>query len=109
MGERYKMVTKEFKGVVKGEYGRTPMPIDPEFQKKIIGDEQPITCRPADLLEPELDKLRSECAKWSEQEEDVLSYAQFPKVAEDFFEKRANAKYKVDGQNADAANKVHPM
>ena len=109
MGERYKMVTKEFKGIVKGEYGRTPMPIDPEFQKKIIGDEQPITCRPADLIEPELDKLRAECAKWSEQEEDVLSYEQFPKVAVDFFEKRANRKYKVDGKNADAANKVHPM
>jgi oxaloacetate decarboxylase alpha subunit len=109
MGERYKMVTKEFKGVVKGEYGTTPMPIDPEFQKKIIGDEEPITCRPADLLEPELDKLREECAKWSEQEEDVLSYAQFPKVAVDFFEKRANKKYKVDAANADAENKVHPM
>ena len=109
MGERYKMVTKEFKGLVKGEYGRTPMPIDPDFQKKIIGDEEPITCRPADLLEPELDKLRAECAKWSEQEEDVLSYAQFPKVAVDFFEKRANKKYKVDSANADSANKVHPM
>ena len=109
MGERYKMVTKEFKGVVKGEYGTTPMPIDPDFQKRIIGDEEPITCRPADLLEPELDKLRAECAKWSEQEEDVLSYAQFPKVAVDFFEKRANKKYKVDAENADPANKVHPM
>lgn len=108
-GERYKMVTKEFKGIVKGEYGRTPMPIDPEFSKKILGDEEPITCRPADLLLPELDKLRSECAKWSEQEEDVLSYAQFPKVAVDFFEKRANKKYKVDGENADKESKVHPM
>ena len=93
MGERYKMVTKEFKGLVKGEYGNTPVAIDPDFREKIIGDEQPITCRPADLLEPELEKLRAECAKWSEQEEDVLSYAQFPKVAVDFFEKRANKKY----------------
>ena len=109
MGERYKMVTKEFKGIVKGEYGRTPIPIDPEFQKKIIGDEEPITCRPADLIEPELDNLRKECAKWMEQEEDVLSYAQFPKVATDFFEKRANKKYKVDAGNADSANKVHPI
>ena len=96
MGERYKMVTKEFKGLVKGEYGNTPVAIDPDFREKIIGDEQPITCRPADLLEPELEKLRAECAKWSEQEEDVLSYAQFPKVAVDFFEKRANKKYQVD-------------
>lgn len=109
MGERYKMVTKEFKGIVRGEYGRTPMPIDPEFQKKIIGDEKPITCRPADLIEPELETLRKECAKWMEQDEDVLSYAQFPKVATDFFEKRANKKYKVDAGNADAENKVHPM
>lgn len=109
MGERYKMVTKEFKGVVRGEYGTTPMPIDPEFQKKIIGDEEPITCRPADLLEPELETLKKECAKWMEQDEDVLSYAQFPKVAVDFFEKRANKKYKVDADNADAANKIHPM
>ena len=60
MGERYKMVTKEFKGLVRGEYGRTPAPIDPEFRKKIIGDEKPIECRPADLLEPELDKLRQQ-------------------------------------------------
>lgn len=108
-GERYKMVTKEFKGVVRGEYGRTPIAIDPDFQKKIIGDEEPITCRPADLLAPELETLRLECAKWSEQDEDVLSYAQFPKVAVDFFEKRANNKYKVDSKNADAENKVHPM
>ena len=99
MGERYKMVTKEFKGLVKGEYGNTPVAIDPDFREKIIGDEQPITCRPADLLEPELEKLRAECAKWSEQEEDVLSYAQFPKVAVDFFEKRANKKYQVDSKN----------
>lgn len=62
MGERYKMVTKEFKGIVRGEYGRTPVPIDPEFRKKIIGDDTPIDCRPADLLEPELDKLKKECA-----------------------------------------------
>lgn len=109
MGERYKMVTNEFKGLVKGEYGNTPVAIDPDFREKIIGDEQPITCRPADLLEPELEKLRAECAKWSEQEEDVLSYAQFPKVAVDFFEKRANQKYQVDSKNADAENKVHPM
>lgn len=109
MGERYKMVTKEFKGLVKGEYGNTPVAIDPDFREKIIGDEQPITCRPADLLEPELEKLRAECAKWSEQEEDVLSYAQFPKVAVHFFEKRANKKYQVDSKNADAENKVHPM
>ncbi len=108
-GERYKMVTNEFKGIVKGEYGTTPTPIDPEFVQKIIGDEQPITCRPADLIEPELDKLREECRQWSEQEEDVLSYAQFGQVAVKFFEQRNAAKYGVDSAHADTENKVHPV
>ena len=108
-GERYKMVTKEFKGLVRGEYGKTPVPIDPEFRKKIIGDEAPIECRPADLLEPELDKLRAECAQYSEQPEDVLSYAQFGQVAVKFFEKRRNKKYGIDGEHADFKNKVHPV
>ncbi len=108
-GERYKTVTKEFKGIVRGEYGKTPVPIDPEFRKKIIGDEKPIECRPADLLEPELDKLRKECAEWMEQDEDVLSYAQFGQVAVKFFEKRRNKKYGVDGVHGDAKTQVHPV
>lgn len=108
-GERYKMVTNEFKGIVKGEYGTTPTPVDPEFMKKIIGDEKPITCRPADLLEPELDKLRAECRQWSQQDEDVLSYAQFGQVAVKFFEKRNNAKYGVDSAHSDAENHIHPV
>ncbi|WP_077532280.1 oxaloacetate decarboxylase subunit alpha [Massiliimalia massiliensis] len=109
MGERYKMVTKEFKGLVRGEYGRTPVKIDPEFRKKIIGDAEPIDCRPADLLEPELDKLRAECADWMEQEEDVLSYAQFGQVAVKFFENRRNKKLGIDSAHADAASQVHPV
>ncbi len=108
-GERYKMCTNEFKGLVAGKYGTTPIPIDPEFRKKIIGDEEPITCRPADLLEPELDTLRGECAEWIEQEEDVLSYAQFPKVAVDFFKKRRDKKYGIDGKHADAEKQIHPV
>ena len=107
-GERYKTVTKEFKGLVKGEYGKTPVAISKEFQDKILKGEEAITCRPADLLEPELDKLREECAEWIEQEEDVLTYAMFPKVAPKFFEARRNAKYGIDG-HADAASKVHPV
>ena len=103
------MTTKEFKGLVKGEYGKTPLPIDPEFRKKIIGDEEPIECRPADILEPELDKLREEVKQWSVQDEDVLSYAQFDKVAVKFFEERNNKLYKVDGDHADAENAVHPL
>ncbi len=108
-GERYKTVTKEFKGLVRGEYGKTPAPIDPEFRKKIIGDADPIDCRPADLLKPELDKLREECAEWVEQEEDVLSYAQFGPVATKFFEKRRNKMYSIDGAHSDAQNQVHPV
>lgn len=105
-GERYKTVTKEFKGLVKGEYGKTPVQISKDFQNKILKGEEAITCRPADLLEPELDKLREECAEWIEQEEDVLTYAMFPKVAPKFFEARRNAKYGIDG-HSDATSKVH--
>lgn len=108
-GERYKTVTKEFKGLVRGEYGKTPCPIDPEFRKKIIGDAEPIDCRPADLLTPELDKLRAECADWTEQEEDVLSYAQFGQVATKFFENRRNKKMGIDSAHADASKSVHPV
>lgn len=108
-GERYKMCTNEFKAMVAGKYGTTPMPIDPEFRKKIIGDEEPVTCRPADLLKPELETLRKECAEWIEQDEDVLSYAQFPKVAVDFFKKRRDKKYGIDGKHADAEKMVHPV
>ncbi len=107
-GERYKMVTKEFKDIVKGMYGTTPTPIDPEFRKQILKGEEPVDCRPADLLKPELDILREECAEWIEQEEDVLTYAQFPTVAPKFFEKRRNKLYGVDG-NANKAAKVHSM
>ena len=109
MGERYKMVTKEFKGIVRGEYGKTPVPIDPEFRKRIIGDEKPIECRPADLLEPELEKLRKECAEWCEQPEDVLSYAQFGQVAVKFFENRRNRKFGIDSKHSDSEKKIMPV
>ena len=108
-GERYKMCTNEFKGLVSGKYGTTPVSIDPEFAKKINGGEEIITCRPADLLEPELESLKKECAEWIEQEEDVLSYAQFPKVALDFFKKRRDAKYGIDGKHGDAEKQIHPV
>ena len=70
---------------------------------------QPIDCRPADLLEPELDKLRSEIPQYIEQEEDVLSYAQFPKVAVDFFNKRRDKKLGINSALVDTQNKVHPV
>ncbi len=106
-GERYKMVTKEFKGIVKGEYGTTPAPIATDFRKKIIGSEKPITARPADALAPELDKLREEVKPWAIQDEDVLSYALFEQVAVKFFEKRKAKMYGIDRETADFENKVH--
>ncbi len=107
MGERYKMISKETKGIVKGEYGRTPVPIKEEFRKMVIGDEEPITCRPADLIEPELEKLKREAAEYIEQDEDVLSYALFGQVAEKFFEYRRAQKYKIDPDMVDMKDKVH--
>ena len=106
LGQRYKMVTKEFKGLVRGDYGRTPAPISPEFTKQILGDTQPITCRPADLLEPEVAKMKAEAAKWAIQEEDALTYAMFPQVAPKFFEKRALKLAGVDPDHADFAAKT---
>ena len=97
-GERYKMVTKEFKDMVAGKYGKTPCPIDPEFQKKIVGDEEIITCRPADLIHDKIDDFKADIAEYYEQEEDVLSYAQFGQVAVKFFQKRRDKKYGLDGK-----------
>ena len=82
---RYKMISKESKAVLRGEYGRLPAEVNEEVRKLAIGDEQPITCRPADLLEPELEKYREETKGIAKSDEDVLSYALFPQVAEKFF------------------------
>lgn len=108
-GERYKMVTKEFKGLIRGEYGKTPMDLNPDFVKKIIGDEKQITSRPADALKPELDELRAKCAQYIEQDEDVLSYALFEQVAVKFFEYRKAKKYNIDAANADKELGVHSV
>ena len=108
LGERYKMVTKEFKGMIRGEYGKTPAPIADDFRKKIIGDEKPIDYRPADDLKPELPTLRERVAPSAEQEEDLLSLALFEQVAVKFFEKRKAAKYGLDEQS-DAALGVHAV
>ena len=91
MGERYKMITKESRGLLKGEYGQLPGEVNEEVRKKAIGDEEVITCRPADLLEPELEKYREESKDIAKSEEDVLSYALFPQVARKFFEQRDKA------------------
>jgi oxaloacetate decarboxylase alpha subunit len=107
-GERYKMVPKESKGVVKGEYGKTPAPISDEIKAKILGDEKPITCRPADLIEPELDKVREAVKDYIEQEEDVLSYAMYPQVAEKFFMQRIEDKKNAAKDSPKAADGIKP-
>ncbi|TGE37811.1 acetyl-CoA carboxylase biotin carboxyl carrier protein [Desulfosporosinus fructosivorans] len=87
-GVRYKLVPGEVKAYVRGQYGRPPAPIDHEIQKKIIGDEEPLTVRPADILEPGLAKAQRESAELARSPEDVISYAIFPQVAKKFFEER---------------------
>ena len=108
-GERYKMVTKESKKVLSGEFGETVKPFNKEVQKKAIGDVTPITCRPADIIPPQLDKFREECKEWMQQEEDVLSYALFPAVATDFFKYRQAQATKVDVTAADTQTKSYPV
>ena len=109
MGEIYKMVTKETKDILLGKYGATVKPFNPEVQKKCIGDAEPITCRPADLIDNELDKLEKEVAPYKEQDEDVLSYALFPQVATDFFKYRQAQEKKVDEKAADTKNGAYPV
>lgn len=87
-GERWKMVPKEVYNFFKGMYGRTPAPMNAEIQKKILGDDKPITCRPADLIEPELKNAEKEIGVWATQPEDILTYVLFPAVAKDFLKKK---------------------
>ena len=109
MHQRYKMVPKESRKLVMGEFGQSVRPVNPEIQKQIIGDEKPITCRPADLIPPQLPKFEEEVGPWKQQEEDVLSYALFPQVALDFFKYRQAQQSGVDMNKADTANGVYPV
>jgi oxaloacetate decarboxylase (Na+ extruding) subunit alpha len=109
MGERYKMIPNEVKMVVKGMYGRTTVPIKEEIVKKIIGDEEQVTCRPADLIEPEMDKIRKAAARYMEQEEDALSMAMLPKPAEDFFKSREQKRYAIDLNLLNEEDMVYPV
>ena len=105
---KYSRVTKEFKALVKGEYGRCPAPVSDEFKKKIIGDEDIIDYRPADKIPPEIDSLTERVAPYRENDEDILSLALFEQVAIKFFEWRKQQKYKLDS-NADPANGIHTI
>ncbi len=105
---RYARVTKEFKGLVRGDYGKCPAPVSDEFRKKIIGDDALIDYRPADKIAPEIDSLRQRVAPYQEQDEDLLSLALFEQVAIKFFEWRKQQKYNID-MNADAVNGIHSI
>ncbi len=108
-GERYKMVTKESKKLLAGEFGQTVKPFDPEVQKKCVGDVKPITCRPADLIKPQLAELEKEMKQYKQQDEDVLSYALFPQVAMEFFKYREAQQTQVDASIADTKNGAYPV
>ena len=108
-GERYKMVTKEFKGLLRGDYGKLPGEPNPEIVKKVVGNDKMVTCRPADLIQPEYEKFKSEMTEYYTQEEDVLSYALFNEVAINFFKYRLAKNKGVDKDLADNKNKVYPV
>ena len=108
MGERYKMATGQTKDLLSGKYGQTVKPFNEEVQKKIIGDGEIITCRPADLIPPMLPKFEEEVKEWKQQPEDTLSYALFPQVAVDYFKYRLAQQEKVDVTKADKANGAYP-
>lgn len=109
LGERYKMIPKEAKNYVKGLYGKPTVPIKKAIRKKIIGDEEIFTGRPADLLKPELENIKEEIKEYIEQDEDVLSYALFPQVAMDFFKYRQAEKYKIDTNLLNEEFKTYPI
>lgn len=92
VGERYKNISKEIKAYIRGEYGKAPGEINPELQKKVLGDDKPITCRFADTLEPAFEKAKAEIGDKAKCDEDVLSYIAFPTQAEAFFDKREEKK-----------------
>ena len=104
-GERYKLVHKEIKDYVRGQYGKAPAPMDPEVKHKIIGDEEVITVRPADLLEPEFEKMREEAGDLAKCDEDVLTFALFPQVAPKFLENKYNPKKEEAVESEE--NKIH--
>lgn len=109
MGERYKMIPNEVRMLVKGMYGKTTVPIKADIIKKIIGDEAVVTCRPADLIEPELEKTKKDVAQYIEQDEDVLSYAMLPQPAIEFFKYRNAKRYQIDSNLLNEEDRVYPV
>ena len=108
-GQRYLTATKEVKDMLSGKYGKTVRPFNPDVVKKCIGDTEPITCRPADLLEPELQTLEKEMSRYKQQDEDVLTYALFPEVAVEFFKYREAQQTGIDPNTADRKTDAYPV
>ncbi len=111
MGERYKVATNETKDILLGKYGQTVKPFNPEVVQKVLGDDakNAITCRPADLIKPQLGEIEEEMKQWKQQDEDILSYALFPQVATEFFEYRQAQQTGIDPAAADKENGAYPV
>ena len=111
MGERYKVVPEQTKDILLGKYGKTVKPFNPDVVKKVLGDDakNAITCRPADLIEPQMPAMEEAVKEWKEQPEDTLSYALFPQVATEFFKYRRAQETGVDPAAADAKNGAYPV
>lgn len=108
-GERYKMVPNEVKAYVKGMYGKSAVPMEESLIRKIIGDEEVVTCRPADLLEPMMEKMAAEMGEYFEAPEDVLTYTLFPQPALEYFKFRQAQKYQIDSTLLKKEEQVHPV
>ncbi|MCK5763650.1 MAG: oxaloacetate decarboxylase subunit alpha [Clostridiales bacterium] len=108
-GERYKIVPNEVKSYTKGMYGRPTVQIKEEIVKKIIGNEEVITCRPADLILPQMEALKKEIPQYIEQDEDVLSYALFPQVAINYFKYRESKRYAIDENLVNNEDITYPV
>ncbi len=109
MGERYKVIPKEVKAYVRGMYGKPTLEISESIRKKIIGNEEIISCRPADLISPQYEAARKEIKGYMEKEEDVLSYALFPQVAMEYFKERRVLKYGLDDTIGNQKESVYPV
>ncbi len=108
-GERYKICPNETKDLVRGMYGKTPIPISDEIKKKIIGNEKTVSERPGSLIKPQMAQFERELGEFKESELDVLSYALFPSVAMEYFKFRRSKKYGIDHTLADAEKKTYPI
>mgnify|MGYP002447090381 FL=1 len=106
-GERYKTVLPEFKALVRGMYGRAPMPVAEDILSRVVKNAPVLLKRPADMLAPELDRLHVSVYRYLEQPEDVLTYAIAGDYAVDFFERRLALKYGIDASHADAKHGIH--